>query len=549
VGIDKYRDRPSLSLRILKKCRAEEDVLSEIDLNLERMQRIKVPGFFMTKDQTSRPRTPHLVLAATILGSGMAFLDSTVVNLALPTLQKTYGANVSIVQWVVEAYALAAASLLLVGGAIGDRYGRKKVYVYGILLFTISSMACGSAANTSWLIAARAAQGAGAALLIPGSLALITSSFPEKERGRAIGTWSGFSAITTAIGPIGGGWFIEHLSWRWVFFLNLPLAVGALALCANIPETRDESARERLDWIGAALTAAGLCGVTYALIEWPSQKQHHTPALTGVGGILALAALGLVEQRVEAPMIPFGLFRSRNFAGANLLTFFVYAPLGALLFLTPLDLIQIQHYSATKAGAAFSPFVLIMLALSRWAGRLVERFGPRLPLTFGPLITAAGYALFALAPQDGHYWRSFFPAVAVTSLGMTVTVAPLTTTVMNAAPKSHAGVASGINNAVSRVASLIAVAVFGMLLAVIFIRTLDRHLGLLSLPPAEISRIHAGWDQLAAIRVSDPRAVEAIDASFIDAYRDVIWLAVFSILIGAGTGWYVIRPTEEWLQR
>jgi EmrB/QacA subfamily drug resistance transporter len=499
----------------------------------------------MPNDPIAGPRTQRLVLAATILGSGMAFLDSTVVNLALPTLQKAYGANVSIIQWVIEAYALAVASLLLIGGSMGDRYGRKTVYVYGILLFTISSVACGLATNTSWLIAARTAQGAGAALLIPGSLALITSLFPEGERGRAIGTWSGFSAITTAIGPIAGGWFIEHLSWRWVFFLNLPLAAGALALCAYIPETRDDSAGDHLDWIGATLTAVGLCGVTYALIEWPSQKQHQTLALIGLAGILALAAFGFVEQRVKAPMIPFSLFRSRNFAGANLLTFFVYAPLGALLFLTPLDLIQIQHYSATKAGAAFSPFVLIMLALSRWAGRLVERFGPRLPLTIGPLVTAAGYALFALSPQDGHYWTSFFPAVAVTSLGMTITVAPLTTTVMNAAPKSLAGVASGINNAVSRVASLIAVAVFGMLLAVIFLRTLDRRLALLNLPTAEIGRIRAGWDQLAAIRVADARAVQAINASFIHAYRDVIWLAAISILLGAGTGWYVIGTAES----
>ena len=475
----------------------------------------------------------------------MVFLDGTVVNLALPILQKTFNSNLSVMQWVVEAYALTLASLLLVGGSLGDRYGRRKIYIYGILLFAISSMACGMATNTTWLVAARAVQGVGGALLVPGSLALITATFPESERGRAIGTWSGFSAITAAIGPIAGGWLIEHFSWRWVFFLNIPLAVIVLALCTRVPEARDETVIGRLDWPGAALTIAGLSGVTYALIEWPSANHHVFLAMAALGGLLALAALGYVERHAEAPMISFSLFRSRNFTGANLLTFFVYAPLSALLFFSPLDLIQIQHYSATKAGAAFSPFVILMLILSRWSGRLVDLYGARLPLTIGPLIASLGYTLFALLPQDGHYWTSFFPAVLTMSLGMAITVAPLTTTIMNSVPNSHAGIVSGINNAVSRLASLIAVAAFGAWLVVIFTHKLDHQLALLNLPPEEVTQIQASRLQLGAIKTTDPHAMHAITDSFISAYRTVIWIAAASTFLGAMTGWLLIQPASQ----
>lgn len=498
----------------------------------------------MSTNQSPTPRTARIVLAATILGSSMAFLDGTVVNLALPTLQKDYRVDVPVVQWVVEAYALTLASLLLVGGSLGDHYGRRKVYIWGILLFASSSMACGFAPNTEWLIVARTIQGAGAALLVPGSLALITAVFPESERGRAIGTWSGFSAITTAVGPIAGGWLIEHFSWRWVFCLNLPLALIVIYLCASISEVRVEEAAGRIDWLGAGLTTLGLASLTYALIEWPSVDRHTPLALVAIGGLLALAGLGLAERRAESPMIPFDLFRSTDFIGANVVTFFVYAPLGALLFFFPLDLIQIQHYSTTKAGAAFSPFVMVMLVLSRWAGRLVDRCGARLPLTVGPLLTTVGYAVFAWAPQDGHYWRSFLPPVLLTSLGMAITVAPLTTTVMNAVPKSGAGIASGINNAVSRLASLIAVAAFGALLVAIFTHALDHKLALLRMPSGEAAQIQASRLQLAAIKVSDTRAARAITESFVQAYRTVMWIAACSTFAGAFGGWFLLRPNH-----
>ena len=498
----------------------------------------------MTENGAPTSLTARLVLVATILGSSMAFLDGTVVNLALPTLQKVFAADISSVQWVVETYALALASLLLVGGSMGDLYGRRKIYVYGVLLFAISSVACGLANSIAWLIVARAMQGVGAALLVPGSLALITAIFPEETRGRAIGTWSGFSAVTAAIGPVAGGWLIEHFSWRWVFFLNIPLALAVVALCVKVPETRDENAVGGLDWIGAALTTVGLGGITYALIEWPSGSHRPVLAAIAVGASLALAALGYVERQASSPMIPFGLFRSRNFTGSNLLTFFVYAPLGALMFFTPLDLIQIQHYSATKAGAAFAPFVLIMFVFSRWAGQLVGRYGPRLPLTVGPLITSIGFALFAMAPQSGHYWTSFLPAVLVVSVGMTITVAPLTTTVMNAVPTSEAGVASGINNAVSRLAALISIAAFGALLVTVFNASLDRRLATLSLPSDLLAQIHANRLQLAAMKVSNGQASQAIAASFVRAYRSVIWWAAASIFVGALIAWFVVVPGQ-----
>jgi EmrB/QacA subfamily drug resistance transporter len=477
----------------------------------------------------------------------MAFLDGTVVNLALPALQQAFGADISAVQWVMEAYTLTLASLLLVGGSLGDRYGRGKIYVYGTLIFAAASVGCGFANSAGWLIAIRGVQGLGAALLIPGSLALITATFPESVRGRAIGTWSAFSAMTAAVGPIAGGWLIEHLSWRWIFFLNVPLALAVVALSLKIPETRDDTATGPLDWWAAVLTTAGLSALIYSLIAWPSGTHHSTLVLIALAGTALLAALMFLEQHIASPMIPVDLFRSRNFRGANLVTFFIYAPLSALLFFTPLDLIQIQRYSGPEAGAAFSPFVIVMLVLSRWAGRLVERYGARLPLTVGPLITTVSYALFALAPQDGHYWTSFFPAVLTLSLGMTITVAPLTATVMNSVPESRAGVASGINNAISRLASLIAIALFGALIATIFSGILDHQIASLNLPPAELEHIRANRLQLAAIKSDNQPARIAIAGSFVKAYRLVLWTAAGSVLCGAITGLLLLesKPARE----
>jgi EmrB/QacA subfamily drug resistance transporter len=494
-------------------------------------------------DSSNSQANGRIVLTATILGSSMAFIDGTVVNVALPALQSALHASITNVQWIVESYALLLAALLLVGGSLGDTFGRRKVYVAGVAVFAAASAWCGLARNIDMLILARSIQGLGAALLVPGSLALITASFPESTRGQAIGIWSGFSAITAAIGPVIGGWLIEHSTWRWVFFLNLPLAVTVILLSAKIPESRNDNASHHLDWPGALLATLGLGGVTYALIEWPTHTHRggHLIDTVAILGVLALAAFVTVEHWSRAPMVSLKLFRSRNFTGANLLTLFLYASLGGLMFFFPMDLIQIQHYTATQAGAAFLPFVAIMFGLSRWAGGLVARYGSRLPLTIGPFVSACGFALFAIAPQNGSYWTAFFPAVAVMGLGMTISVAPLTTTVMNAVPDSESGLASGINNAVSRLASLLAVAAFGAVLVTVFNHSLDRQLSQLALSPNARVQVDAVRPQLAAAHNPDPIIQHAITESFLSGYRVVIWIATVLAGWSAMTAWLLIE--------
>src|SRR5213596_601645 len=419
-------------------------------------------------------RAGRWVLAATTLASSMAFIDGTVVNVALPALQTNLNATIVDVQWVIEAYSLLLAAFLLVGGSLGDHYGRRRVFVVGVSLFALVSAWCGFAADIRQLIAARAVQGLGAALLVPGSLAIISSSFPENERGRAIGTWSGFSAITTAIGPVIGGWLIEHVSWRAVFFINMPIALLVILISLwRVPESSDaESAG--LDWRGAIIGALGLGALVYGLIESSRLGFNDRSVLAAVVAAVALLALFLIiEARVSNPMLPLSLFQSRTFTGANLLTFLLYGALGGTLFFLPLNLIQVQHYSATAAGAALLPFILIISLLSRWSGGLITSYGPKLPLLIGSLIAASGYLLFMLPTVGGSYWIKFFPPVAVLGLGMAICVAPLTTAVMSSVAENHAGIASGVNNAVARTASLVAIAVLGIVMLHLFNHALD----------------------------------------------------------------------------
>lgn len=484
------------------------------------------------------------ILAATILGSSLAFIDGTVVNVALPALQTALHATVSDVQWVVESYALLLASLLLVGGSLGDLYGRRKIFLYGVALFAGASAGCGFSHSIDWLIFARAIQGVGAALLIPGSLALISASFPAEVRGKAIGTWSGFTAIMAAIGPVLGGWLVQHASWHWVFFVNLPIAVLAVALTWwKVPESRNTKISKVLDWPGALLATVGLGAVTFALIEAP--RRGAVAGAVGIVGICSMAGFLAVERRSASPMLSLKLFRSRNFSGANLLTFFLYAALSGTFFFFPLNLIQVQHYTPTQAGGALLPLILTIFVLSRWSGGLVARYGARAPLTIGSLIVAAAYFLLFLPGIGGGYWKTVFPGVMLLGVGMAVCVAPLTTTVMGAASQEQAGVASGVNNAVSRMAGLLAVAVFGLAMYGVFSRTLDRRLGPLHLPPTEIRQVDEQKPKLAAMESNDPRVMAAVGESFLFGYRTILWLAVVLALGSAVVARVWLEPQKE----
>jgi len=480
------------------------------------------------------------ILAATILASSMAFIDGTVVNVALPALQTNLNATAADVQWVIESYALLLSALLLVGGSLGDHFGRRRVFVLGVMIFASASGLCGFAGNIYQLIAARALQGFGAALLVPGSLAIISNSFSEQERGRAIGIWSGFSAITTGIGPVLGGWLIEHVSWRAIFFINIPLAfVVVLISLRHVAENSDKETT-RVDWLGAILAALGLGALVYGLIESSQVGFNKGSVITGLAaGVLILILFLLVESHLSQPMLPLTLFRSRTFAGTNLLTFLLYAALGGTFFFLPLNLIQVQQYSPTSAGAVLLPFILIMSFLSRWSGGLVSRYGPKLPLVVGPAITAVGYLFFLLPGIGGNYWASFFPPMVVLGLGMAITVAPLTTTVMNSIAQNRAGIASGVNNAVARTASLIAIAVFGVVMLQVFKTNLDRTLSNANLPASVVQSLQSQSIRLAAIDIPQNLNAEtrqairrAIDESFVSGFR---WVMVIGVALAAAS--------------
>lgn len=492
-------------------------------------------------------------LVAAVLGSSLAFIDGTVVNVALPAIQRELGATTSDAQWVMESYALFLASLLLVGGVLGDRFGRRRIFMIGTALFTLASIGCSLSTTVGLLIAARAVQGIGAALLVPGSLALISATFPQSVRGAAIGTWSAFSGIAAAIGPVIGGYLIDHYSWIWAFLVNAPMGIVLLLLCAaKVPESHGSGGHDKIDVTGACLATIGLAGVVFAFIEAPFRGWTNTAVwAASIIGIVALIGFVRVEMRSVAPMLPLGLFRERNFTGANVLTLLLYAALGGSLFFLPLDLIQVQGYGATAAGAALLPFIAIMFALSRWAGSLVDRFGPKLPLVVGPVIAAVGFALFAWPSTNGNYWTAFFPAICILGLGMSITVAPLTTTVMNAVGEELAGTASGINNAVSRVAALLAIALFGAVLTLAFNAHLNRALATLRAPADLVGAVMAQREKLAGIVIPDsyPGAItdalkHAIGMSFVAGFRWVMLLSAALALLSALSAWIFIRGKQ-----
>jgi EmrB/QacA subfamily drug resistance transporter len=483
----------------------------------------------------------------------MAFIDSTVVNVALPALQASFHTTVVNLQWVVESYGVFLAALILVGGSFGDRFGRRLIFITGVMVFALASAGCGTAANIGQLILARSIQGMGAALLVPGSLAIISASFDEKSRGQAIGTWSGFTAITTAVGPVLGGWLVEHASWRWVFFLNLPIAAAvAVISVVRIPESRSPNGG-RVDWLGATLGTAGLGGLVAGFVE-SIDLGWKTPWVFGslLIGVGCLIAFLLVEARVTAPTLPLGLFKSRSFAGANLLTLFLYSAIGIFFFLFPMNLIQVQGYSTTATGAAMLPMIFLMFLLSRWSGGLVGGYGARGPLIVGPVIASLGFVLFALPTISGSYWISFFPAVVVLGLGMAITIAPLTTVVMNSVSRDSVGTASGINNAVARVAGVLAIAVLGIVMVKAFSFRLNESLDHFLFPLKVAQELHANQNKLAGMQA--PAALDAgmkgaidgaIAKAFVFGFRIIMLICAGLSLISAGIAWEMIPKDRD----
>jgi EmrB/QacA subfamily drug resistance transporter len=471
------------------------------------------------------------VLVVTILASSIAYIDESVVNVALPAIETDLSVPVVVIQWLVNAYTLCLSAFLLTGGAAGDLFGRRRIFVVGIAIFAAMSIWCGLSPDIIQLILARAIQGVGAALLIPCSLAIIGATFDEAERGKAIGTWAGFSAIAGAAGPLLGGWIVDHFSWRWIFLINPVLALVAIWIALRkVPESRDADAKGGLDWRGSLLALLSLGGLAFGLMSAPVFGWS-SPAVIGslLIGLLLLAVLIREEARNPAPMLPLGLFRSRTFSAVNLLTLLLYAALGGAFFFLPFALIQVGGFSAVMAGAAFLPFTLIMGTLSRWAGGLLDRVGAKWPLVIGPAIAALGFALLAWPIGGGSYWTYLVP-IAVLGFGMVIAVAPLTATVISAVPDHETGVAAGINNAVASVANLLAVAVLGALALGLYDRGLDRNLAGRSVPSAATRAVDDARGQfviapaLANVQASDRQLAESI-------IRDSLAYSIRSIML------------------
>lgn len=489
-------------------------------------------------------------LILTSVASLMVGLDLTVVTTALNTIRLDLGASIAELDWTINAYTLTIGVLLLTAAAAGDRLGRRRVLVAGLAVFTASSAACALAPSIGVLIAARAAQGLGAALLIPCALALIGAAYEESERGRAIGIWSGATAIAAGLGPLLGGWLVDHWSWRVIFLINPALALPTLWIAIrHIPESRDAMAQQRLDWQGTLLAFGGLASLAYGLIAASGRGWGDGLVLASLLlGIVLLAGFLWQEWRSPNPMMPLALFRSPMFSGVNLLTLLLYGALGGAFFFLPFAFIQLHGYSAAAAGAAFLPFTLVLGLLSRWSGGLLDRFGPRWPLIGGPAVTALGLLLLALPAAGGGYWTTFFLPMLIIGFGMAVTVAPLTTSVLNAVPAHQTGVASGINNAVASVASLLAVALLGTIAISVFDQSLDRHLDLMGASAEVRHSVETVRGGLVVTAIPGPMSEEVaqtvhrvVEESLLETFRLVVLIAAGAAFAAALSAALTIR--------
>lgn len=494
------------------------------------------------------------VLAAAILAAGMIFIDNTALNVALPAVQTALDASGAQLLWIMNAYLVMLAAFMLMGGSMGDKLGRKKVFMAGIGLFLLGMLAAGAAGDVHFLIAARVVQGIGAAFLIPGSLSLITANFDSSRRGRAIGTWAAATAAITVVGPIIGGLLAEAGLWRGVFLINLPLGLTALVVLRyKVPESRDVDRPRQIDYTGALLAAIGLTSLTYGFLEAPASgfmSPRVSAALT-IGAVCLLSFV-FVEQRSEHPMLPLGLFRSRTFSGANLITLFLYGSLSVSIFFLPLNMVQIQGYSPTLAGLTFLPFAVMLTLLSRWAGAMADRIGSRPLIIVGTIITAGGLLQISTIGVTGgpaDFWSTFFPGILLFGLGLGITVTPLTTTVMGALDTKYAGTASGINNAVSRTAGVFATAIIGSLALMAFTGALEGRAGGLALSDSVRVDVLAEAGKLGDASVPGsvpPSLTDSVDGayqdSFIDAFRTVIYISTGLVLVSTLIAATMLEP-------